>query len=474
MSINPRYQAFLHSFLDTEQITQLLSACRKPLKKSITVADNFCRYRRLDLSQTPGWHLQKKRSLLDNHNYYIDREDTSVALGLTRPHQAGCMYIQESAASLPASIVPYHDTMSILDMCASPWGKTVQLVDRSRSYRDITIVANEPDIGRLHTLQENLVRMHASNVIYTNLDGLKFGDTMPEIFDCVLLDAPCSGEGTAFKSDDALSHRRIEEIKKIAHLQYKLLESAYHTCKVWGTIIYSTCTINPLENECNISQFLDMYQDSVRILPLHIAQCASWLVSNQYYPIDPQVSNNSIRCRPHLQYTGWFYIAMIQKTAWSSQTTSPKLSRHSRMPNTKRSPISKKTWSHISTYLLEQFGFVMSKHYRYDEDDQYIYAYDTGIDPQILPHAHTRWLPILKKLKHTQYYLPLSHLATLYHDQHSSSSVELTQSQLQMYLNGQSITVDGYPDGRYIVTHQQTNRTVAKCVWSVLKYKSMS
>jgi 16S rRNA (cytosine1407-C5)-methyltransferase len=93
-------------------------------------------------------------------------------------------------------------------------------------------VANEPDIGRLHTLQENLVRMHASNVIYTNLDGLKFGDTMPEIFDCVLLDAPCSGEGTAFKSDDALSHRRIEEIKKIAHLQYKLLESAYHTCKV--------------------------------------------------------------------------------------------------------------------------------------------------------------------------------------------------------------------------------------------------
>lgn len=130
--------------------------------------------------------------------------------------------------------------------------------------------------------------------------------------------------------------------QKIAHLQYKLLESAYHTCKVWGTIIYSTCTINPLENECNISQFLDMYQDSVCILPLHIAQCASWLVSNQYYPIDPQVSNNSIRCRPHLQYTGWFYIAMIQKTAWSSQTTSPKLSRHSRMPNTKRSPISKK------------------------------------------------------------------------------------------------------------------------------------
>lgn len=80
MSINPRYQTFLHTFLDPQQITQFLSACRKPLGKSITWAYNFCHDRALDLSQIPLWHLQKTRSSDTNHNYRIDRNDKKVAL----------------------------------------------------------------------------------------------------------------------------------------------------------------------------------------------------------------------------------------------------------------------------------------------------------------------------------------------------------------------------------------------------------
>jgi len=120
---------------------------------------------------------------------------------------------------------------------------------------------------RLKQLFENLDRMGAKNTIVTNYDGRYFKN-FGEIFDKILLDAPCSGEGTAYKTDDALKYWNLKNINRIAKLQFQLLESALMCLKVGGEVIYSTCTLNKLENEENIEKILEKYGENIEIVPL--------------------------------------------------------------------------------------------------------------------------------------------------------------------------------------------------------------
>jgi len=103
----------------------------------------------------------------------------------------------------------------------------------------------------------------------TKFNGFSFGKNLPNFFDHVLLDAPCSGEGTAFKSDFALKHWKIEEINKIAGTQFQLLISAIKCTKPGGTIMYSTCTINPYENEHIIQKAKDFFAGDIEIEQIH-------------------------------------------------------------------------------------------------------------------------------------------------------------------------------------------------------------
>lgn len=164
--------------------------------------------------------------------FYIDRDDTSIALGHTLEHIAGYFYVQELAAS-SSPFYMSEDTIddsdyTILDMSASPGGKTTQLAEY---YPNALIIANEIDKSRMRQLHENTDRLGAKNVYVTNFDGRHFKN-YPETFDKILLDAPCSGEGTAYKTDDALKYWNLKNIKRIAKLQYQLLESAFIALKV--------------------------------------------------------------------------------------------------------------------------------------------------------------------------------------------------------------------------------------------------
>ena len=111
------------------------------------------------------------------------------------------------------------------------------------------LVSNEMSSSRIVALQHNLNRTGSYNTAVTKLDGKEFGSLLPEFFDAVLVDAPCSGEGTGFKSDAGTKRWREDKVLEIAHLQLSLLASAIHSCKVGGEIIYATCTLNPRENE---------------------------------------------------------------------------------------------------------------------------------------------------------------------------------------------------------------------------------
>lgn len=180
--------------------------------------------------------------------FLIDRDDTSIALGNTLEHQAGWFYIQEVAAAHPPYLLKQqikNQPDKILDMCAAPGGKTTQLADY---FPESLIIANEVNRTRTPQLFENLDRMGYDNIAVVSCDG-RFFQNFPDFFDAVLLDAPCSGEGTAFRDSSVIDHWHEKNIDRIAKLQKQLIETAETVTAPGGTLSYSTCTLNVMENE---------------------------------------------------------------------------------------------------------------------------------------------------------------------------------------------------------------------------------
>jgi 16S rRNA (cytosine1407-C5)-methyltransferase len=186
-------------------------------------------------------------------------------LGFTLEHLMWYFYIQELGASssvffLSEGKVDKWEYL-ILDMAASPGWKTTQLAEY---YPNSFIVANEFDRNRTSQLIINIERMWADNVWITNYNW-QFLGRLTETFDKILLDAPCSWEWIGFKSIEALKFWNIKNVKKIADLQKKLFESWLNALKVWGEMLYSTCTMNKFENEWVVNGILEKYPGSFEI-----------------------------------------------------------------------------------------------------------------------------------------------------------------------------------------------------------------
>lgn len=140
------------------------------------------------------------------------------------------------------------------------------------------VVANDINPKRLKSLMHNLNQGNCRNSCITKLNGFSFGKILPNVFDHVLVDAPCSGEGTAYKSDFALKHRNQAEINKMAGTQFQLLISAIKAVKPGGSVIYSTCTINPYENETLVARVLEHFGDCVELIAVPTLDTAPGLI----------------------------------------------------------------------------------------------------------------------------------------------------------------------------------------------------
>lgn len=121
---------------------------------------------------------------------------------------------------------------------------------------------------KLSLSDANISRCGISNVALTHFDGRVFGAAVPEMFDAILLDAPCSGEGVVRKDPDALKNWSPESNQEIAATQRELIDSAFHALRPGGTLVYSTCTLNQEENEAVCLWLKETYPDAVEFLPL--------------------------------------------------------------------------------------------------------------------------------------------------------------------------------------------------------------
>ena len=197
--------------------------------------------------------LQRLRSngvLLDGvpfleDGYWIRRSRVSV--GATGEYLLGLYSIQEAAAQIPATTFSQLKDKLVLDACAAPGGKTVQLADLMNNTG--MIVALDIDKRRSAVLANHLERCHISNAVVYNHDA-RAASRLKLKFDRILLDVPCSGNFAADK--DWFARRTLRDVERNAGLQREILSEAVKCLRDDGEIVYSTCSLEPEEDELNI------------------------------------------------------------------------------------------------------------------------------------------------------------------------------------------------------------------------------
>lgn len=201
----------------------------------------------------------------------VDKELEPGELGRALEHLLGYYYIQELASMLPVIALNPKSKELVLDLCSSPGSKTTQTASMMKNTG--TIIANEVSLGRIKILASNLERCGVANTIITKKDGITFCKKLKKeeiYFDKILVDAPCSGEGTLRSSPKTYIMWNIKTVKGVSRLQKQLLFSALEILKIGGELIYSTCTHAPEENEGVINEALKEFKDKIKIEKISI------------------------------------------------------------------------------------------------------------------------------------------------------------------------------------------------------------
>lgn len=225
----------------------------------------------------------------------------------TIEHWLGLFYIQEAVQTLPVRILNPQPGETVLDMAAAPGGKCTQIASCMENLGPL--VANEPVGKRQPSLMANINRLGVLNATVTSYRGESF--PMHTHFDRVLLDAPCSAEGTVRKESSLRDGATTSAIARLSRLQRRLILRAYDLLKPGGTLVYSTCTFAPEENEGTVSYLLserDALLERVKLPLTAAAGVTAW--NGEEYP--PEVSQ-CVRVYPHHIDSGGGFIARLRK-----------------------------------------------------------------------------------------------------------------------------------------------------------------
>ncbi|MEG6085121.1 16S rRNA (cytosine(1407)-C(5))-methyltransferase RsmF [Enterobacter hormaechei] len=282
-----------------------VAACQRPLRRSIRVNTlKISVGAFLDLVSSYGWQLTPVPWC--EEGFWIERDDEeNLPLGSTAEHLSGLFYIQEASSMLPvaALFADGNQPERVMDVAAAPGSKTTQIAARMNNRG--AILANEFSASRVKVLHANISRCGIHNVALTHFDGRVFGAALPEAFDAILLDAPCSGEGVVRKDPDALKNWSVESNLEIAATQRELIDSAFHALRPGGTLVYSTCTLNRDENEDVCLWLRQRYADAVEFLPLDT------LFDSASHAATPE---GFLHVFPQIYDCEGFFVARLRKT----------------------------------------------------------------------------------------------------------------------------------------------------------------
>ena len=242
--------------------------------------------------------------------FYYDGE---ARPGKSPYHEAGAYYIQEPSAMSVVSLLDPRPGERVLDLCAAPGGKT----SHAASFLGGTglLVSNEIHPARARILSQNVERMGCRETAVTSTSPAELIPYFPEYFDCMIVDAPCSGEGMFRKDEEARLQWSAENVRLCAERQQEILEAAASMLRPGGRLVYSTCTFAPEEDEQAVDRFLERHGEfSVvkdRTLPGLSAGHPEWSESGR-----PDLAGTH-RIWPHLAEGEGHFLALLEKKAES-------------------------------------------------------------------------------------------------------------------------------------------------------------
>jgi len=172
-------------------------------------------------------------------------------------YHAGLYYIQEPSAMSPVELLDVQPGDWVLDLCAAPGGKSTQIAAKLRQQG--LLVTNDNHADRVKALAKNIELAGIRNAVILNEEPRSIAQVFVHAFDKILIDAPCSGEGMFRKDEDMARQWERHTVEKCSIMQRDILKHAARLLAPGGTIVYSTCTFSPEENEAMIAEFLDRH-----------------------------------------------------------------------------------------------------------------------------------------------------------------------------------------------------------------------
>lgn len=194
---------------------------------------------------------------------------------------AGVVSVQDEASQYVAGLLQLQSGETVLDACSAPGGKTGHMLELRP---DICLTACDISDVRLEKVRENLQRLGLGNDVVYHVCDVAQHEWDREVFDKILLDAPCSGTGVIRRHPDIKLLRRESDLRAFSAQQQRLLQAVWPALKKGGKLLYTTCSIMPEENENVIKEFLKDYDDAIiqRIqLPIGIPQENGWQCFSQ-------------------------------------------------------------------------------------------------------------------------------------------------------------------------------------------------
>lgn len=207
--------------------------------------------------EAQGWKLEQIPFCREG--FWVEHETGRLDIGNAPGHALGFFYVQEAASMIPPIVLDPRPGDLVLDMCASPGSKTTQIAQYMENKG--LLISNDFTTDRMKALGLNIQRMGITNAVITKMYGQWFAKKKM-LFDKILVDAPCSGTGTIRKSLKTITIWNPTMIERLASTQKKLLEGAFGILRPGGTLVYSTCSTEPLENEGVISDLLENNRDA--------------------------------------------------------------------------------------------------------------------------------------------------------------------------------------------------------------------
>ncbi|HDR2512863.1 TPA: 16S rRNA (cytosine(1407)-C(5))-methyltransferase RsmF [Enterobacter ludwigii] len=434
-------------------LDDFIAACQRPLRRSIrvntlkiSVADF------LTLVSPYNWQLTPVPWCAEG--FWIERDDeASLPLGSTAEHLSGLFYIQEASSMLPVAALFADDNAPerVMDVAAAPGSKTTQIAARMGNRG--AILANEFSASRVKVLHANISRCGIHNVALTHFDGRVFGAALPEAFDAILLDAPCSGEGVVRKDPDALKNWSVESNLEIAATQRELIDSAFHALRPGGTLVYSTCTLNRDENEDVCLWLKAQYPDAVEFLPLN------GLFASANEAVTPE---GFLHVFPQIYDCEGFFVARLRKT----QAVEPLPAPTFKVGNFPFAPMKRREAEQVTT-AAAKVGLAWDDTCHLWIRDKEIWLFPANIEPLIGKVRFSRIGIRLAEVHNKGYRWQHEAVIAL---ARSENTFALTHQEAEEWYRGRDVYPDNTPShDEVVVTYQGYPLGLAKKVGSRLK-----